>query len=74
MRQPKFSILRQISSYLVKGFVLTVIAILLLGVLFGIFDQAEFALTLFTATFPWLVRTLIFIGCALAVTSLAESL
>ncbi len=74
MRQSKSSILRQISSYLIKGFVSIVIAILLSGVLLGIFGLSEISLILFTTTLPWLVRTLIFIGCALAVTSLSESL
>ena len=74
MRQPKYSILRQISSYLIKSFVLIVIAILLSGVLFGIFGLSEVAMILFTTTLPWLLRTLIFIGCALAVTSLSEAL
>ncbi len=70
-RSPK---LIRLCSYLIKAFCAVFTFILLLFLLLGIFGSSESALLLLTTSFPWLVRSLICIGCTIAVTSMSESL
>jgi len=74
MQKPKFPKLTQICSYLIRGFCSVFIAILLICVLLGVFGAADNAMVLLTTSFPWFLRSIICIGCALAVTSVSEAL
>ncbi len=70
-RSPK---LIRFCSYLIKAFCAVFTFILLLFLLLGVFGSPESALLVLTTSFPWLVRSLICIGCTIAVTSMSESL
>jgi hypothetical protein len=74
MQKPKFLKLTQICFYLIRGFCSVFVAVLLMCVLLGVFGAHDNAMFLLTTTWPWLLRSTICIGCALAVTSLSEAL
>jgi hypothetical protein len=74
MRQSTLSTLRRICTYLIKTFVSIVAFILLLCLLLGVFGPPETALLLFTTATPWVFRGMIFISCAITITSISESI
>ncbi len=74
MRQSKLSILRRICAYLIKAFVSIVAFILVLCLLLGVFGPSENAWLLFTTAIPWVFRGMIFISCAITITSISESI
>ncbi len=74
MQKPKFPKLTQICFYLIKGFCSVFVAILVTCVLLGVFGASDNAMLLLTTSFPWFLRSTIFIGCALVVTSVSEAL
>ena len=74
MQKSKSPSLTQICFYLIRAFCSVFVAILLMCLLLGVFGASDIAMTLLTTAFPWLLRSTICIGCALAVASVSESL
>ncbi len=74
MHRSKLSTQRQICTYLIKTFASIVAFLLLLCLLLGVFGPSENALLLFTTVTPWVFRGMIFISCAITITSISESI
>jgi hypothetical protein len=64
----------RLRSVLVKSYCMAIAALFLLSLLLCVFGQIVAGFTLFTTSFPWLVRLAVIIICILSISALKESI